>query len=76
MSIDNGHAVVNGPFAFATCLRETGYADSAIELRNLQPGDALCVRTNGHRLALVTIVSASGQAVEFGATVWDPPVPW
>jgi hypothetical protein len=75
LSIDNGHAVVNGPFAFATCLRETGYTDSAIELRSLQPGDALCVRTNGNRLALVTIVSASEQAVEFGATVWDPPVP-
>jgi hypothetical protein len=76
LSVDNGHAVVNGPFAFATCLRETRYTDSAIELPNLQPGDSLCVRTNGHRLALVTIVSATEQAVEFGATVWDPPVPW
>ena len=67
---------MTGPFEFATCLRETAYADSAIERGSLQPGDALCVRTNGHRLALVTIVSASEQAVEFGATVWDPPVPW
>jgi hypothetical protein len=32
------------------------------------------VRTDGHRLALITIVSATDEAVEFGATVWDPPV--
>ena len=66
---------MTGPLGFATCLHQTGYTNSAIELRSLQPGDALCVRTNGHRLALVTIVSATEQAVEFGATVWDPPVP-
>jgi hypothetical protein len=75
MSIDNGHAVVTGPLEFATCLHETAYTNSPIERRSLQPGDTICVRTDGHRLALVTIVDASDQAVEFGATVWDPPVP-
>jgi hypothetical protein len=64
-----------GPLDFATCLHETTYTNSAIERGRLRPGEIICVRTNGHRLALVTIVSASEQAVEFGATVWDPPVP-
>lgn len=75
LSIGNGHAVTTGPPEFATCLRETAYTTSAIERASLHPGDTMCVRTNGHRLALVTIVDASEQAVEFGATVWDPPVP-
>jgi hypothetical protein len=75
LSIDGGHVVVTDPLGFATCLHETAYVDSAIERGSLQPGDTMCVRTNGHRLALVTIVDASEQAVEFGATVWDPPVP-
>jgi hypothetical protein len=75
LSIDSGHAVVTGPLEFATCLHETAYTSSAIELRSLQPGDTICVRTDGRRLALVTIVNADGQGVEFGATVWDPPVP-
>jgi hypothetical protein len=75
LSIDGGHAVVSGPLEFATCLHETAYTTSAIERGSLQPGETICVRTNGHRLALVTIVDASEQAVEFGTTVWDPPVP-
>jgi hypothetical protein len=75
LSIDAGHAVVTGPLAFATCLHETSYTDAPIERGSLQPGQIICVRTNAHRLALITIVSASGQAVEFGATVWEPPVP-
>lgn len=75
LSIDGGHAVVIGPFEFATCFHATAYTDSPIERASLRPGEAMCVRTNDHRVALVTIVSASEQAVEFGATVWDPPVP-
>jgi hypothetical protein len=75
LSIDNGHAVAAGPLGFATCLHATSYTNTAIERRSLQPGTVICVRTNDHRLALITIVSASEQAVEFGATVWDPPVP-
>ena len=39
------------------------------------PATTICVRTNGRRFALVTIVDVSEQAVEFGVTVWDPPVP-
>ena len=70
LSIDGGHAVVNGP-RVATCLHETAYTNSVIERGSLQPGHTICVRTNGHRLALVTIVNASEQAVEFGTTVWD-----
>jgi Domain of unknown function (DUF1707) len=73
--IGAGHAVVTGPLEFATCLHETAYTDAALERGSLQPGESICVRTNGHRLALVTIVDVSEQAVAFGATVWDPPVP-
>ena len=76
LSIDQGHAVVTGPLEFATCLRETGYTTAPIERGALRPGDTICVRTSGHRLALVTVVEAGQDAVEFGATVWDPPVPW
>jgi hypothetical protein len=75
LSIDDGHAVVAGPLGFAACLHEAAYTNSVIERGNLRPGDTICVRTNGHRLGLVTIVEVSDQAVEFGATVWDPPVP-
>jgi hypothetical protein len=75
LSIDAGHAVVTGPLAFATCLHETTYTGAPIERGSLQPGQIICVRTDAHRLALITIVSASEHAVEFGATVWDPPVP-
>jgi hypothetical protein len=74
-SIDDGHAVVTGPLEFATCFPETACTDSVIERGSLQPDDSMCVRTKDHRLPLVTIVNASEQAVEFGATVWDPPVP-
>jgi len=75
VSLDGGHAVVIGSPEFATCFEEDAYTNSAIERGGLRPGDTLCVRTDGHRLALVTIVDVSEQAVEFGATVWDPPVP-
>ena len=75
VSLDGGHAVVSGSLEFATCFEEDAYTNSAIERGGLRPGDTLCVRTDRHRLALVTIVDVSEQAVEFGATVWDPPVP-
>jgi Domain of unknown function (DUF1707) len=75
LAIDGGHAPATGPLEFATCFHETAYTDSPIERGSLQLGDTLCVRTKGHRLALITVVNASEQAVEFGATVWDPPVP-
>jgi hypothetical protein len=73
--VDGGHAVVTGPLEFATCLHETGYSSAVIERGSLRSGQTLCVRTNDHRLALVTIVDVGEQAVVFGATVWDPPVP-
>lgn len=73
--IDNGYAVATGPPAFATCLHEPAYRTPAIERTGLRSGESLCVRTNDHRLALVTIVNASGESIEFGVTVWDPPVP-
>lgn len=75
LSVDAGHVVTTGPLEFATCFRETAYTNEAIQRGSLRPGDTLCVRTNGGRLALMTMVSASAEAVEFGATVWDPPVP-
>ena len=42
-----------------------------IERGSLQPGDNICVRTGGRHFALVTIVSASEQGVQFQATVWN-----
>ena len=42
------------------------YTNSAVERGSLQPGQTICVRTNDHRVALVTIVDVSEQAVEFG----------
>jgi hypothetical protein len=61
LSIDGGHAVVTGPLGFATCFHETAYTDEAIERGSLRPGDTMCVRTNGHRFVLVTIVDVSEQ---------------
>jgi hypothetical protein len=75
VSLDDGHAVVTGPLGLATCFRETAYTDSAIKRGSVHPGDSMCVRTDGHRLALVTIFAVSEETVEFGATVCDPPVP-
>ena len=75
LSIDGGHAVVTGPPEFATCFHETAYTKSPIERGSLQPGATFCVRTNGHRLALVTIVDVTDRAIDFGTTVWDPPIP-
>ena len=74
LSIDGGHAVVTGPPEFATCFHETAYTTSPIARESLKPGATLCVRTNGHRLALVTIVDVTDQAIDFGTTVWDPPI--
>ena len=67
--------MVTGPPEFATCFHETAYTTPAIERKGLKSGETLCVRTNDHRLALVTIVNASEESIEFGVTVWDPPVP-
>jgi hypothetical protein len=44
-----------------------------MERGSLQHGETLCVLMNGHRLALVTIINASEQSIDFGATVWDTP---
>jgi len=72
--LDNDYAVVTGPAQYATCSHETGYTNAALERGSLQPGETICVRTNGNRYALVTITSASDQAVQFRATVWDPQI--
>ncbi len=71
--LENDHVVVTGPAQYATCSRETGYTNSAIERGSLRPGETICVRTTGERYALITIASANDQAVQFRATVWDPP---
>ena len=65
-------AVVTGAPEYATCARETGYMRGGIELGSLQPDDNICVRTNENRYALVTIVTAAEQAMQFRAVVWDP----
>jgi Domain of unknown function (DUF1707) len=68
--IDNDYAVETGTPDYATCSRETAYTRGPIERGSLQPGETICVRTNGRHYALITIVSASAQAVQFRTTVW------
>jgi len=65
-------AVVTGAPEYATCARETGYMRGGIELGSLQPDDNICLRTDQNRYALVTIVTAAEQAIQFRAVVWDP----
>ncbi len=67
-------AAVTGPPAYATCAQETAYTNGGIERGYLQRDENLCVRTNGNRYAVITIVDVNEQAVEFRATVWDPPI--
>lgn len=67
-------AAVTGPAAYATCAQETAYTNGGIERGYLQPEENLCVRTGGNRYAVITIVDVNEQAVEFRATVWDPPI--
>lgn len=71
--ISNDYAVMAGTPDYTACAQETGYTDGRIERGNLQVGENLCVRTSGHRYALVTIEDVSDQGVQFRATVWDPP---
>jgi hypothetical protein len=74
LNIDNDHAVVTGSPDYETCANETAYSNESIERGSLQPGETICVRTGGGRFALITIVGASEQAVQFRATVWDPTI--
>jgi hypothetical protein len=69
------YAIVAGPPDYATCARETAYTNGAIERGSLRPNETICVRTEQNRYALVTIVDASDQAIQLGATTWDPPIP-
>ena len=67
--------MATGAPEYVTCARETGYARGGVEIGILQPGDNICVRTNENRYALVTIVTAAEQAIQFRAVVWDPVIP-
>jgi hypothetical protein len=69
------YAVVTSVPEYATCARETGYTRGGIERGSLHSGDNICVRTDQDRYALVTIVAADEQAMQFRAVVWDPVVP-
>jgi hypothetical protein len=73
LNIANDYAVMTGTPDYTACAQETGYTDGSIERGSLQVGQNLCLRTSGHRYALVTIVDVSDQGVQFRATVWDPP---
>lgn len=67
-------AVESNATAYATCAKETAYSESPIADGDLQSGEKLCVRTDGHRYALITIIGVSANTqLEFSATVWDPP---
>jgi len=69
------YAVVTGAPEYATCATETAYTSGGIERGSLRPDENICLRTSEDRYALVTIISTSEQAIQFRATVWDPPVP-
>ena len=69
------YAVVTGAPEYATCATETAYTSGGIERGSLRPDENICLRTSEDRFALVTIISTSEQAIQFRATVWDPPVP-
>ncbi len=71
--ISNDFAVATGPPEYATCANETAYTNGSIERGSLQTNENICVRTGGDRFALVTILSAGDEAIQFQATVWDPP---
>lgn len=69
------YAVVTGAPEYATCARETGYTRGSIERGSLRSGENICVHTDENRYALVTIVNADDQAIQFSAVVWDPAIP-
>ena len=69
------YAVVTGAPEYATCARETGYTRGGIERGSLRSGENICVRTDQNRYAVVTIVAADEQAIQFRAVVWDPVIP-
>ena len=71
LNIDNDYAVETGSPDYATCSHETAYTSGPLERGSLQPGESICVRTNGQHFALITIVSVSAQGAQFRATVWE-----
>jgi hypothetical protein len=73
--ITGDYAAVTGAPEYATCARETAYTAGGLERASLQPGDNICVRTDGNRYALLTVVAAGERAFRFRAVVWDPPIP-
>jgi hypothetical protein len=70
-------AVEPGTAGYATCAEETAYSQNSIlegDLqKDMQAHDKICVRTDQHRYALLTIISVSPAEIEFAVTVWDPP---
>jgi hypothetical protein len=71
--ISNDYAVMPATADYTACSHETAYTTGPVERGSLQPDENICVRTSDNRYALVTIVAVSDQAVQFRATVWDPP---
>ena len=69
------HAVVTGAPEYTTCARETGYMHGGVERGSLRSGENICVRTDQNRYALVTVIAADEEAVQFRTVVWDPVIP-
>lgn len=77
LAFDSDAAVESNATGYATCAQETDYSSTSIAQGNLQAdlqaGKKICVRTDGNRYALLTIISVSTNQLEFSAIAWDPP---
>ena len=77
LSFDRDATVESNATGYATCAEETDYSGASIAQGDLQDdqraGRKICVRTDGNRYALLTIISVSTNQLKFAATVWDPP---
>lgn len=77
LEFDADAAVESKSVGYATCAEETNYSPTSIAQGDLQAdlqgGKKICVRTDGNRYALLTLISVSADQIEFAATVWNPP---
>jgi hypothetical protein len=59
---------------YATCAVETAYSDQDALREKIKKGGHFCVTTSDKRVAAITIIAISNDAVTFSAEVWDPPL--
>lgn len=70
---DSDYAQEKGAVGYSTCAKETGYQNNQPAIGDLQNGEEICIRTSGNRYAVVKILSATANELDFTVTVWDPP---